>query len=66
LRLNNLNSFSSDFERAWEFGNRVLKTEVPLAKVVFFSSLLPTVPMQGEEEFLVIGGEYDVEVLIGG
>lgn len=66
MRLNNLNSFTGDFERAWEFGSRVLKTEVPLTKIAFFSGLLPTAPMQGEEEFLVIGGEYDVEVLIGG
>jgi NAD+---dinitrogen-reductase ADP-D-ribosyltransferase len=24
-RLNNLNSFTTDFERAWEFGSRVLE-----------------------------------------
>jgi NAD+--dinitrogen-reductase ADP-D-ribosyltransferase len=66
MRLNNLNSFTGDFERAWEFGSRVLKTEVPLEKIVFFSGLLPTARLQGEEEFLVIGGEYEVEVLTGG
>lgn len=66
MRLNNLNSFTEDFERAWEFGSRVLKTEIPLTKVVFFSGLLPTAQMQGEEEYLVIGGEYEVEVLTGG
>ncbi|MEZ4600375.1 MAG: NAD(+)--dinitrogen-reductase ADP-D-ribosyltransferase [Syntrophotaleaceae bacterium] len=66
MRLNNLNSFTGDFERAWEFGSRVLRTDVPLAKVFFFSGLLPTVPMQGEEEYMVVGGEYEVEVLTGG
>jgi NAD+--dinitrogen-reductase ADP-D-ribosyltransferase len=66
MRLNNLNSFTGDFERAWEFGSRVLKVDVPVPKIFFFSGLLPTVPMQGEEEYLVIGGEYDVEVLTGG
>jgi NAD+--dinitrogen-reductase ADP-D-ribosyltransferase len=66
MRLNNLNSFTGDFERAWEFGSRVLKTEIPLAKIVFFNGLLPTARLQGEEEYLVIGGEYEVEVMIGG
>lgn len=66
LQLNNLNSFTADFERAWEFGNRVLKTEVPLVKILFGSGLLPKALLQGEDELLVIGGEYEVEVLTGG
>ncbi len=66
MLLNNLNSFTTDFERAWEFGTRVLKTRAPLAKVVFFSKLLPTAQLQGEEEYLLIGGEHEVEVMIGG
>ncbi len=43
LRLNNLNSFTTDFERAWEFGTRVLQAKVPLprssSRAIF--SLLP-------------------------
>jgi NAD+---dinitrogen-reductase ADP-D-ribosyltransferase len=66
LRLNNLNSFTSDFERAWEFGNRVLKTAVPRQKIFFRGDLLPSALLKGEEEALVIGGEYEVEVLTGG
>ena len=66
LRLNNLNSFTDDFERAWEFGSRVLKTEVPLTKIFFCGGLLPKSLLKGEGEFLVIGGEFDVEVMIGG
>lgn len=66
MQLNNLNSFSRDFERAWEFGTRVLQTEVPLSKIFFLSGLLPKALFKGEEEILVIGGEYDVKVLIGG
>jgi NAD+---dinitrogen-reductase ADP-D-ribosyltransferase len=66
LRLNNLNSFTSDFERAWEFGNRVLKTAVPLPKIFFCGDLLHSALLKGEEEVLVIGGEYEVEVLTGG
>ncbi len=66
LRLNNLNSFTDDFEKAWEFGSRVIKAEVPLTKIFFFSGLLPKSLLKGEGEQLVIGGEYEVQVLIGG
>ncbi|PNU18953.1 N-acyl homoserine lactonase [Geothermobacter hydrogeniphilus] len=66
LRLNNLNSFTDDFEHAWEFGSRVLQTEVPLVKVVFAGGLLPRSLFRGEGELLAIGGEYEVEALTGG
>lgn len=66
LRLNNLNSFTDDFERAWEFGNRVLKAAVPIAKIFFGSGMLPKSLLKGEGEQLVIGGEFEVEVLTGG
>jgi NAD+--dinitrogen-reductase ADP-D-ribosyltransferase len=66
LRLNNLNSFTTDFERAWEFGTRVLQADVPLPKVFFQGDFLPSSLLKGEGEVLVIGGEYEVKVLIGG
>jgi NAD+--dinitrogen-reductase ADP-D-ribosyltransferase len=66
LRLNNLNSFTDDFERAWEFGNRVLEAEVPLTKIFFMGGLLPRSLFKGEGELLVIGGEFEVKVLTGG
>lgn len=66
LRLNNLNSFTEDFERAWEFGNRVLEAKVPLTKIFFKNGLLPKSLFKGEDEVLVIGGEFEVKVLIGG
>lgn len=66
LRLNNLNSFTDDFERAWEFGNRVLEAEVPLTKIFFQGGLLPKSLFKGEGEVLVIGGEFEVKVRIGG
>ena len=66
LRLNNLNSFTDDFERAWEFGSRVLQAEVPLTKIFFMGGLLPKSLFKGEGEVMVIGGEYEVKVLIGG
>ncbi len=66
LRLNNLNSFTDDFEHAWEFGSRVLRAEIPLVKVLFCGGFLPRSLFKGEGELLVIGGEYEVEVMTGG
>lgn len=60
VRLNNLVSFTSDEERAWEFGDTVWEIEAPLAKIFFFNGLLPNSILKGEGEFLVIGGEYRV------
>jgi NAD+--dinitrogen-reductase ADP-D-ribosyltransferase len=62
LRLNNLNSFSSRLEHAWEFGSCVLEADVPGSKIFFRSDLLPGILPRGEEESLVIGGEYEVTV----
>ncbi|MGD8251423.1 MAG: NAD(+)--dinitrogen-reductase ADP-D-ribosyltransferase [Desulfobacterales bacterium] len=62
IRLNSLNSFTRDFERAWEFGTRILEARVPIPKVFFDGAFLHAGILQGEEEVLVIGGEYDVLV----
>jgi len=61
--LNSLNSFTRERERACEFGDSILEVSVPLAKVFFFHGLLPG-KLRGEEEFGVIGGVYEVAVLI--
>jgi len=66
LRLNNLNSFTTDFERAWEFGSRVLQADIPLAKIFFHGNLLPNSLLKGEGEVVVIGGETEIKVLTGG
>jgi NAD+--dinitrogen-reductase ADP-D-ribosyltransferase len=60
VRLNNLVSFTSDEERAWEFGSTVWSVQVPLSKVFFYNELLPGSIMKGEGEYLVIGGEFRV------
>ena len=62
LRLNNLNSFTRDFERAWEFGTLVLEAQVPIPKIFFDGSFLHVSILQGEEEVLVIGGVYEVRL----
>tara|TARA_R110001583_G_scaffold194797_1_gene367043 strand:- start:7185 stop:8051 length:867 start_codon:yes stop_codon:yes gene_type:complete len=60
LLLNNLNSFSLDPERASEFGDSVVKIRVPIQKLFCFDQLFPSM-LNGEEEYLVIGGLYQIE-----
>ena len=64
VQLNNLSSFTSDPEVAWEFGSSAWEVEVPLAKIVFFSGLLPKSLLSGESEHLVLGGYYNVRTLL--
>jgi len=64
VHLNNLSSFTSDAEVAWEFGSSVWEVQVPVAKIVFFSGLLPKSLLTGESEFLVLGGHYNVRTLL--
>ena len=59
ILLNNLNSFTCSRERACEFGDYIVAVDVPLTKIFFYCGLLPGV-LQGEDEFLVIGGVVDV------
>nr|WP_320051087.1 NAD(+)--dinitrogen-reductase ADP-D-ribosyltransferase [uncultured Desulfuromonas sp.] len=66
IQLNNLNSFTTDFERAWEFGSRVMVAKVPLCKVLFQSDMFPSSLLKGEDEVMVIGGQFEVEIQIGG
>lgn len=56
VEFNNLSSFTSDPEVAWEFGSAVWSARVPIAKILCFSGLLPSEFLQGEAEYLVLGG----------
>ncbi|MEY3221012.1 MAG: hypothetical protein RIT27_2369 [Pseudomonadota bacterium] len=62
ILLNSLNSFSCSKERADEFGDLILTTNVPLSKIFCYSGLLPNL-LQGEDEYLVIGGLYEISFL---
>ena len=57
--MNSLASFTAERERADEFGDQVLEVSVPLAKVFFFHRLLPG-RLECEDEFVVVGGVYEV------
>lgn len=61
MRLNNLASFSADREVACCFGDIILTARVPLQKLVFFNTLLSMHALNGEAEYLVIGGNYRVD-----
>ncbi|WP_341674831.1 NAD(+)--dinitrogen-reductase ADP-D-ribosyltransferase [Niveibacterium sp. SC-1] len=65
MRLNNLVSFSLSAERAGEFGDWVLKAEIPGSKMLFFPGLLNDAVLNAEGEVLVIGGAYVVEIRYG-
>jgi NAD+--dinitrogen-reductase ADP-D-ribosyltransferase len=60
VRLNNLVSFSLSQEAASCFGDWVFEVQVPLCKVVVFPGLLPGQVLQGEQEVLALGGDFDV------
>jgi NAD+--dinitrogen-reductase ADP-D-ribosyltransferase len=61
LLLNNLNSFTSNRERADEFGDYIMEAQVPLAKLLYIPGLLPNA-LKGEEEYLVIGGVHQINL----
>jgi len=61
MLLNNLNSFTSKRTRADEFGDYILEAKIPMAKLLFFPELLPGT-LKGENEYLVIGGVYQVNL----
>ncbi|WP_342395128.1 NAD(+)--dinitrogen-reductase ADP-D-ribosyltransferase [Rhodoblastus sp. 17X3] len=61
LRFNNLVSFSSERDVASCFGDTILTVRAPVAKILFFNELLPSHPLKGEGEVLLIGGDYQAE-----
>ena len=60
VRLNNLVSFSLSHEDATCFGDWVFEVQVPVCKVLVFPGLLPGQVLQGEQEVLALGGDYEV------
>ncbi|MCX7192808.1 MAG: NAD(+)--dinitrogen-reductase ADP-D-ribosyltransferase [Proteobacteria bacterium] len=59
--LNSLSSFTANRERADEFGDYLLTARVPLSKIFYYTRLLPDM-LKGEEEYVVIGGLYEVGI----
>jgi NAD+--dinitrogen-reductase ADP-D-ribosyltransferase len=63
LLLNNISSFTSDQDRAGEFGDMVIRVEVPFEKLLFYSGLMQGI-MTSEKEYAVIGGVYNVSLVM--
>ena len=61
MQLNNINSFSATRDKADAFGDVTIEVAVPLSKIFFYSGLLPGI-MHGEDEYIVIGGMYKIEI----
>ena len=62
VRLNNLQSFTAHRDTADEFGDTIIEVEVPVVKILFFNDLRSPCLLQGEAEYLVIGGDYRVQM----
>lgn len=65
VEFNALSSFSANAEVAWEFGSSVWRVRVPRAKIMYWSGLLPQAWLKSEDEYLVLGGDYAVERVLG-
>lgn len=59
--LNNINSFTSNSDYACTFGDTIIEVSIPLSKLFYFPNLFPGT-LQGEEEYIVIGGAYRVSI----
>jgi NAD+--dinitrogen-reductase ADP-D-ribosyltransferase len=60
VRLNNIVSFSLSPEDASCFGDWVFEVQVPVCKVIVFPDLMPGQVLQGEQEVLALGGDFEV------
>jgi len=61
IHQDNLVSFTANRVIADEFGDIILQAQIPLVKILFFSTLPGRHPLKGESEYLVIGGYYRVK-----
>ena len=60
VRFNSIVSFSLSRDDAGCFGDWIFQVAVPRSKVLLLPGLLPGQVLQGEQEVLALGGEYDV------
>jgi NAD+--dinitrogen-reductase ADP-D-ribosyltransferase len=61
MRFNSIASFSLSRDEASCFGDWVFRVQVPRSKLLLLPGLLPGQVLQGEQEVLALGGEYEVE-----
>lgn len=58
VRNNSLVSYTSEKERACEFGDTILMVTVPFEKILCFPELLPGKFPKSENEYIILGGDY--------
>lgn len=63
IRNNNLVSYTSEKDRASEFGDVILEIKVPFEKIVCFPALLPGKISSSESEYILLGGDYLSRIL---
>lgn len=63
LRNNCLNSYSSSLERASEFGDIILKVDIPFQKFFCSPEIIPGKLPSYENEYLILGGDYLSEIV---
>ena len=61
MRFNSIASYSLSRDEASCFGDWIFQVRVPRSKLLLLPGLLPGQVLQGEQEVLALGGEYDVE-----
>lgn len=62
-RNNSLVSYTSEKERASEFGDFLLRIEAPYEKILCFPGLLPGTLPSSEREYILLGGDYLSEII---
>jgi NAD+--dinitrogen-reductase ADP-D-ribosyltransferase len=65
VRLNNVVSFSRSAEQAGCFGDWVFEVLVPQSKLLLVPGLLNSRTLDGEDEVLALGGDYEARVRYG-
>ena len=61
MRFNSIASYSLSRDEASCFGDWIFQVQVPRSKLLLLPGLLPGQVLQGEQEVLALGGEYDVQ-----
>lgn len=62
-RNNSLVSYTSEKERASEFGDFLLQIKAPYEKILSFPDLLPGTLPSSESEYILLGGDYLSEII---
>lgn len=60
--INSLTSATTEKCIAEQFGDYIMIMDVPYTKIVFFPAVLPDLCFSGENEYIIIGGKYEVSI----